>query len=96
MEEEEEPLHRKRELVDEGSGTRVSVLRLSTGAAEGQLADVDVTSKCSQTDPADKQILDSELLEVRHASKPPPSELSESETESYQIYDHNLISLIFQ
>lgn len=70
-EEEEEPLHQNGDVLDEGGGARGSVLRLSTGAAEGQLADGEVTPKSSQmAGSADKRMLDSELVGVRQASKP--------------------------
>ncbi|XP_060785398.1 sentrin-specific protease 7 isoform X2 [Neoarius graeffei] len=83
-EEEEEPLHQNGDVLDEGGGARGSVLRLSTGAAEGQLADGEVTPKSSQmAGSADKRMLDSELVGVRQASKPQtePIVLSSEEEE---------------
>lgn len=65
-------------MLDEGGGARGNVLRLSTGAAENQLADGEITHKSSQmAGSADKHILDSELVEVRQASKPQTTEPSE-------------------
>lgn len=77
-EEEEEPLYQNGELLDEGGGARGSVLRLSTGAAEGQLADGEDIPKSSQiAGSANKHTFDSELVEVRQASKPQTAEPSE-------------------
>lgn len=71
--EEEEPQHPNGEVLDEGGGSRGSVLRLSTGPADGE-----VTPKSSQiAGSADKHALDSELMEVRPASKPQTTEPSE-------------------
>lgn len=78
QEREEEPLHQNGDVLEEGGGTRGSVLRLSTGAAESQLADEEVTPNSSQVaGSADKHLLDSELVEVRQADKPQTTEPSE-------------------
>ncbi|KAF4087322.1 hypothetical protein AMELA_G00093970 [Ameiurus melas] len=69
--EEEEALQQNGEVLDEGGGARGSVLRLSTGAAEGQLADEEVTPSSSQMPgSADKHVCDSALVEVRQAARP--------------------------
>ncbi|KAF5903083.1 sentrin-specific protease 7 isoform X1, partial [Clarias magur] len=90
--EEEEPLHQSGGVLDEGGGARGSVLRLSTGAAENQLADGEVTHKSSQmAGCADKHILDSELVEVRQACKPQTTEpivLSSEEEEEVEEKDN--------
>ncbi|XP_026768576.3 sentrin-specific protease 7 isoform X1 [Pangasianodon hypophthalmus] len=73
--EEEDLLYQNGEVLDERGGARGSVLRLSTGATEGQLADGEVTPKSSQiAGSSDKHIVDSELVEVRQASKPQTTE----------------------
>ncbi|XP_060731977.1 sentrin-specific protease 7 [Tachysurus vachellii] len=88
-EEEAEPLHQNGEVVDEGGGARRSVLCLSTGASECQLPDGKVTPKSSETAGcADEQLLDSEFVEVRRASKPQtiePIVLSSEEEEDEEV-----------
>ncbi|XP_053483591.1 sentrin-specific protease 7 isoform X3 [Ictalurus furcatus] len=69
--EEEEALQQNGEVLDEGGGARGSVLRLSTGAAEGQLADEEVTPSSSQMPgSAHKHVGDLQPVEVRQAAKP--------------------------
>lgn len=75
--EAEQPLHQNGEVVDEGGGARRSVLCLSTGAAEVQLADEEQPRSGQMAGSTNNRLLDSEFMEVRQASKPQTTEPSE-------------------
>lgn len=80
--EAEQPLHQNGEVVDQGGGARRSVLCLSTGAAEVQLADEEQPRSGQMAGSTDNRLLDSEFMEVRQASKPQTTEPSEWDPDS--------------